>query len=603
MKTQERSATDSQKKDQEFQSDKKRTYSEHQDSNQEDSNQQDSERKRRKQMQPHKMENDEKHFNLRDIRNQISGNQQQPAFSNITQKFNAAAAPMKSFKQMKEQQKQKQAGANYDSFFGQSLNAVPQTSNTQKTSFQQKFSAKNNQKSAKTNNVEEELMEIDSGLNNTLQQRNENIKPKPQINLFDQQLNEIDQSFLRQQEQNRHQKKALAEQMRYLNFQELPKDWSLKTSIQISSIVKSESQALNIDYAKIQKYMQYFVYSTDQRNGNQAIDNEQHQLQSKIQWLRSLRDVYQKFLQSVNDENNSRGTQMPFFYVKNNSFIALFKIEDGKPIAIVNPSKMLAKIIQDSNVTKTVVNISHDDDEEKERQQQKLKQQQEQENESDDGLIDDQDRLTYLLDNNNQNEHFNLVVKNQSQLYYFDSKAVQTIYNILGNYIGTQIDQLSYGGNSFSVQASAFAQIIAPSAFINCTYKEVQLFYSGNVAFTNKQVKFQMKLYGVIFPHNLTSLCQVLRSALRESQSGTDQNKTSDITQKDQDYKEIDILMQTDEQSRLFTYKKCLKNIKLNTNGFPVLQQNQLQANQRSDSIVEGFQQPQQTVQFKVMLD
>lgn len=36
---------------------------------------------------------------------------------------------------------------------------------------------------------------------------------------------------------------------------------------------------------------------------------------------------------------------LPFFYVKNNNFVAMFKIEEGKPIAIVNPSKALAKII------------------------------------------------------------------------------------------------------------------------------------------------------------------------------------------------------------------------------------------------------------------
>lgn len=74
---------------------------------------------------------------------------------------------------------------------------------------------------------------------------------------------------------------------------------------------------------------------------------------------------------------------MPFFYIRNNNFIALFKLEEGKqPIAIVNPSKSLAKVIQDcntflhlflfsiANVIKTVVNISHDEDEEREKLEQ-----------------------------------------------------------------------------------------------------------------------------------------------------------------------------------------------------------------------------------------
>ncbi len=36
---------------------------------------------------------------------------------------------------------------------------------------------------------------------------------------------------------------------------------------------------------------------------------------------------------------------MPFFYIRNNNFVALFKLEDGRPKVIVNPSKALAKII------------------------------------------------------------------------------------------------------------------------------------------------------------------------------------------------------------------------------------------------------------------
>ena len=60
---------------------------------------------------------------------------------------------------------------------------------------------------------------------------------------------------------------------------------------------------------------------------------------------------------------------MPYFYVKNNSFVAYSKLKMENLTAIVNPSKILAKIIQDANVIKTVVNISHDEDEERERQQ------------------------------------------------------------------------------------------------------------------------------------------------------------------------------------------------------------------------------------------
>lgn len=93
------------------------------------------------------------------------------------------------------------------------------------------------------------------------------------------------------------------------------------------------------------------------------------------------------------------------------------------------------------NITKTVVNISHEDDEELEDKQQKEEAKQ---TDSDDDLINDHDRLTFLLENeqHQENQHFNLVVKNQSQLYYFENKAVHSIYNVLANFIANQMDSI-----------------------------------------------------------------------------------------------------------------------------------------------------------------
>lgn len=61
----------------------------------------------------------------------------------------------------------------------------------------------------------------------------------------------------------------------------------------------------------------------------------------KIQWMRSLKDAYHKFLASASDDSSRmlKGVQMPYFYVRNNNFVALFKTrEDGRPQAIVSPS-------------------------------------------------------------------------------------------------------------------------------------------------------------------------------------------------------------------------------------------------------------------------
>jgi hypothetical protein len=42
---------------------------------------------------------------------------------------------------------------------------------------------------------------------------------------------------------------------------------------------------------------------------------------------------------------------MPFFYVKNNNFIALFNYSDkGEPIASLHPSKNLTDLIKTSNI-------------------------------------------------------------------------------------------------------------------------------------------------------------------------------------------------------------------------------------------------------------
>ena len=70
-------------------------------------------------------------------------------------------------------------------------------------------------------------------------------------------------------------------------------------------------------------------------------------LMPKVQLLKSMRDAYRKFVNSV--KCKPEHSEMPFFYIRNANFIALFNInEEGYPLAIVNPSQVLAKIIKDS---------------------------------------------------------------------------------------------------------------------------------------------------------------------------------------------------------------------------------------------------------------
>lgn len=72
------------------------------------------------------------------------------------------------------------------------------------------------------------------------------------------------------------------------------------------------------------------------------LDLKQKALFQKIDWLKSLRDVYHRFLQSAQSQSNmGAASDMPYFYVKNQHFAALFKIEDGRPQVVVKPSKEL----------------------------------------------------------------------------------------------------------------------------------------------------------------------------------------------------------------------------------------------------------------------
>ena len=283
----------------------------------------------------------------------------------------------------------------------------------------------------------------------------------------------------------------------------------------------------------------------------------------KIQWLRSFKDAYHKFLASAADEGNSmmKGLQMPYFYVRNNTFVALFRLrEDGKPQAILSPSQTLAKVIQEckllvfmrriEGIAKTVVNIVHEVEEEEDDGESKKNEQVENE---EDIEITDHDRLTFLLDDNqgihqdNQARLFNYVQKNQSQLYYFDNKAVQSVYRLLQNYVASALDQV-VDVTKMNSMSPAFAQVLAPQPFINCSYNECQTFYKGRVSFANKQTKYQLKLYGVFFPQSLARLCPALRAAAKTH---------------DDDGLEIEVTMRSEEQSKLFSFRKCIKTVRM----------------------------------------
>ena len=108
--------------------------------------------------------------------------------------------------------------------------------------------------------------------------------------------------------------------------------------------------------------------------------------------MRSMRDVYRKFLhsKSQNDSYVDKSVPLPFFYVRNNNFCALFmRDSEKKPICILDPSKNLASVITSQSILKLVQNIYHDEKELQEEEEEERKKQEAEHQEDLDDLIEE----------------------------------------------------------------------------------------------------------------------------------------------------------------------------------------------------------------------
>lgn len=145
-----------------------------------------------------------------------------------------------------------------------------------------------------------------------------------------------------------------AELNRYVALQELPHDWSIKTCVDISVSLKHDKENLSLSTDPIQHNLQYFVFSSDQKVPElYNNDKETLKLQMKIQWMRSMRDVFRKFLHSkpLNDLYVEKSVPLPFFYVRNYNFCALFmRDSEQKPICVLDPSKNLTAVINEQSI-------------------------------------------------------------------------------------------------------------------------------------------------------------------------------------------------------------------------------------------------------------
>lgn len=258
----------------------------------------------------------------------------------------------------------------------------------------------------------------------------------------------------------------------------------MKTWMDISLVLRNDKdESVNIHTDQLHHYLQYFVFSTDQKMPGIEFFSEKEQLktQYKLQWMKSFRDVYKKFIHTKQAESflSSTGVCLPFFYVRNNNFSGIFmRDSEYRPVCILNPSKTMAAYINDQGIQKVIQNICHDEQEEEEEK--KKKEDDKRDNEQDDEEMLDEDITKLLADQPEDRRTFNIIKREQTQLFIFKDKEVNQIYNLLLNFVSNLID------TQMSSNVNQACQIIAPAPFLSCTYNECQTFYSGKVVLANK---------------------------------------------------------------------------------------------------------------------
>ena len=110
----------------------------------------------------------------------------------------------------------------------------------------------------------------------------------------------------------------------------------------------------------------------------QCADAEYLRNADKISWVKSFKDVYQKFVHSYQQvqQNYQASTgqspaieeselDMPCFYLRNQATIALFRMDGttGEPLAEVVPSLPLSKLIKDKSSLRYSVQNIYDEEE------------------------------------------------------------------------------------------------------------------------------------------------------------------------------------------------------------------------------------------------
>lgn len=173
--------------------------------------------------------------------------------------------------------------------------------------------------------------------------------------------------ILKKTAEREKQEKDLRLKEKFKVCESLPEDWTLKTELDIQmpllKSVEDVSEILN--FKDVARNLSYYIYmETPLPKFLQESQNAEYIRNSdKISWVKSFKDVYQKFCASYQHLNanpaNRHSTipdstlddlDMPCFYLRNQASIALFKIDSangGTPVAELIPSLNLAKVIKE----------------------------------------------------------------------------------------------------------------------------------------------------------------------------------------------------------------------------------------------------------------
>ena len=148
-------------------------------------------------------------------------------------------------------------------------------------------------------------------------------------------IQSLDTKYLKQKKEIERKDKDLRLQDKYKVCEVLPEDWALKTEIEIQMPLLKPIDDLNeiLNYKDVARALNYYIYMEAQmpkflqENQNAEYLRNEH----TISWVKSFKDVYQKFITSYQHLQRTNPTlgenvdnseifddlEMPCFYLRN----------------------------------------------------------------------------------------------------------------------------------------------------------------------------------------------------------------------------------------------------------------------------------------------